>query len=145
VAFAPSDGPVVAVGQGADELFYGYAHSQGLSPASARDRAQRDWSILEGQEWPRAQRMARGYGLELRSPFVDPDVVRIARCLDPPGPGDLPKIALRRAAEELGLPGPLVRAPKRAMQYGSGIHRLAARHLGAPGSGATRPDGPSLV
>jgi asparagine synthase (glutamine-hydrolysing) len=127
IAFRHVAGPRVALGQGADELFYGYAHFRGLSPAAARQRAEVDWSLLEGQEWPRSLRISRVFGLDLVSPFLDAELVRYAWSLDPPGPGDSPKEALRAAARELGVPEPLASAPKRALQYGSGVHRLLQR------------------
>ena len=136
VALAHAPGPRIAVGQGADELFYGYAHFRGLSDDAARRRAAQDWALLERQEWPRAGRFAAGFGLELVSPFLDEEVVESGRSLDPPRPDEAPKASLRAAARELGLPEDLVRAPKRALQYGSGVHRLLARSVGRPPTGA---------
>lgn len=139
VGFSRVVGRTVVVGQGADELFYGYAHFRGLEPARARARAQEDWTLLEAQEWPRALRMTGAFDLDLRSPFVAPEIVEIARTLEPPEAEEPPKAALRRAARELGLPEPLAAAPKRALQYGSGIHRLVARaHWSSP-PGRPRP------
>jgi asparagine synthase (glutamine-hydrolysing) len=123
-AFAQARGPRLAVGQGADELFFGYAHFRGLSPEDAQRRAGHDWAILESQEWPRARRMATAFGLELVSPFLDPGVVEVARGLAPPASSEPAKAELRRVALEIGLPAPLANAPKRALQYGSGVHRL---------------------
>ncbi|MCI4339730.1 MAG: asparagine synthase-related protein [Thermoplasmata archaeon] len=118
---------VALVGQGADELFYGYAHFRGLTDADARARATSDLELLSQQEWPRAQRFARSYDREIRSPFLDGSLVRAAREFSPPSADHTPKSELRRAAARLGLPGPLVDAPKRALQYGSGVHRLLRR------------------
>jgi asparagine synthase (glutamine-hydrolysing) len=134
IAFEHASGPRVGIGQGADELFFGYAHFRGLAPDEARQRAERDWTLLEDQEWPRALRMAGAFGLELVAPFLHPEVVRWARRLGPPGPGAAPKAFLRNAARDLGLPGPLVDAPKRALQYGSGVHRLVSRLVAGEGS-----------
>lgn len=125
IAFARVEGPRVALGQGADELFYGYAHFRGLSAPEARRRSIEDWTRLEGQEWPRALRLAGAFGLEPVSPYLDPAVVREASALPPPAETDPPKVFLRRAALELGLPRELAEAPKRALQFGSGVQRLA--------------------
>jgi asparagine synthase (glutamine-hydrolysing) len=127
VALDRSDEPVVAVGQGADELFYGYAHFRGLPAPEARARSRRDWDLLLNQEWPRAVRIAERLGREIRSPYLDPRVIALAQELEPPGPADPPKAELRRAARELGLPDALAAAPKRALQYGSGVERLLRR------------------
>jgi asparagine synthetase B (glutamine-hydrolysing) len=141
IGLAHANGPRVVVGQGADELFYGYAHFRGLPSVAARERARIDWEMLVAHEWPRAERMARSIGLELRSPFLDSRVVELARESDPPAADEPPKIALRRTAALLGLPALLVDAPKRALQYGSGVHRLARRMDGTRGV-KTRDLGP---
>ena len=119
--------PRVLVGQGADELFYGYAHFRGLSSEAARARAMQDWRRLVEEEWPRAVRFAGAFAHEIRSPYLDPGVAAVAQELDPPPSGAAAKDELRRAAVRLGLPGPLAAAPKRALQYGSGVHRLLRR------------------
>ncbi|MCI4360335.1 MAG: asparagine synthase-related protein [Thermoplasmata archaeon] len=123
--------PRVVVGQGADELFYGYAHFRELAPTDAEARARRDWELLVDQEWPRALRLAARAGHALGSPYLDPEVVRVARRRPPPSLSEPPKHFLREAARALGVPEPLVRAPKRALQYGSGVHRLV-RQAGPP-------------
>lgn len=113
---------VVLAGQGADELFGGYARYRGMD-AGALDRALRvDWARLEEETLPRERAMASRWGKELRLPYVDPRVVSAASAV--PALGRLTprrKEPLRRAAARLGLPEPLVRRPKKAAQYGSGI------------------------
>lgn len=117
----------VLCGQGADELFYGYAHLQGLSPEAARQRARDDLDRLVGTDWPRALRMGDARGRALSAPYLDPRVREIAARFAPPAFGEPPKIALRRAAAVAGLPPALVDRPKRALQYGSGVAKVLAR------------------
>ncbi len=126
-------------GQGADELFLGYAHFRGLPPAAAAERAATDWSRLVDLDWPRTQRIAAALGHELTSPFLHPalrDAVRAcpSPLLEPPPAPTKP--VLRGAARMLGVPEELLARPKKAMQYGSGIARLVREVA----RGAGRPD-----
>ncbi len=114
-------------GQGADELFLGYAHFRGLSPAAAAERAAADWSRLIDHDWPRTQRIANALGHELRSPYFDPGLREAVRACRSPlleTPPALAKPVLRGTARLLGVPEELLARPKKAMQYGSGIARL---------------------
>jgi len=131
-AAAPT-GPVLC-GQGADELFYGYAHFRGLSDADARRRSLEDLRMLDGYDWPREVRIGESMGRHLRAPYLDPRVRAAAGRFDSPGPHDPPKVALRRAAALSGLPRVLVDRPKRALQYGSGVARLVERRARAGSS-----------
>lgn len=115
------------MGQGADELFLGYAHFRGLSAAEARLRQVADWSALVDRDWPRAQRIARALGRELVSPYLDHEVEAAARACAASSlgkEGEPMKPMLRAAARVLGLPDSLATRPKRALQYGSGVARL---------------------
>ncbi|MFZ0830499.1 MAG: asparagine synthase C-terminal domain-containing protein [Thermoplasmata archaeon] len=116
----------VVCGQGADELFLGYAHFEGLSSADAWACREEDLTRLLRDDWPRSISIASRYGKSLISPFLDPEVLAYVRALSidelRSGPGRKP--LLRRMARLLGLPAELVERPKKAFQYGSGVARL---------------------
>jgi asparagine synthase (glutamine-hydrolysing) len=125
LAAAVGSAPVtdVVCGQGADELFLGYAHFRGLAPALAEERVARDLDRLQQHDWPRSVRIAETLGRRLHAPFLDPEFVRAARAV--PIVDRLPSAeskgwwrawALRR-----GVPAELVRRPKRALQFGTGV------------------------
>ncbi|HTW56335.1 MAG TPA: asparagine synthase-related protein [Thermoplasmata archaeon] len=121
--FAPA-GRLVC-GQGADELFLGYAHFRGLTPTEAALRADADLDTLVTGDWPATVALASRWGRDVRAPFLHPAFVRAARSI-PFGdrmPGDRPKALWRAWARHRGVPAPLADRPKRALQYGSGIHR----------------------
>jgi len=113
-------------GQGADELFLGYAHYRGIDPGTAGARADADLERLIRDDWPRSLRIAGILGRAVAAPYLDPGFVAAARSipLERRLPTPEPKAFFRDWAIGRGLPGPLARRPKRALQYGSGIDRL---------------------
>ncbi|WP_142857238.1 asparagine synthase-related protein [Salinigranum halophilum] len=119
----------LAVGQGADELFGGYAKV--VSPADdhrvAADTvrgARRETVETLPQQLPRDVLTLRVAGVEPVAPLLHDRVVAAALAL----PADLlatdeeRKVALRRAAEGVLPPG-VTRADKKAVQYGSLVSR----------------------
>ncbi|HYK93992.1 MAG TPA: asparagine synthase-related protein, partial [Thermoplasmata archaeon] len=117
----------LVTGQGADELFHGYAHFRGLSLADRLSRASADLERLTEHEWPRFQRMSAGAGRQIVAPYLDDEFVRAvqreASSIAVASEGE-PKRTLRELARHLGVPAELAARPKKAMQYGSGIGRL---------------------
>jgi asparagine synthase (glutamine-hydrolysing) len=133
IALAPAG--TLVCGQGADELFLGYAHFRGLSAGEAAVRAEDDLARLRNDDLPRCAAYARRHGRTLVAPFLDPDVVRAAAGIPIADrlPADVAKPALRRLARRRGVPEAIVEAPKRAIQYGSGVDRWLRRTArGAP-------------
>jgi asparagine synthase (glutamine-hydrolysing) len=126
LAITLSQGRLLLCGQGADELFLGYAHFVGLGEREAAHRAELDWARLESEDWPWARRLAERTGRTLSSPFLAPGVVRAARSI--PVREHLPlhgnKPVLRELARRRGISAEFSRGPKRAIQYGSGVHRF---------------------
>jgi len=64
---------------------------------------------------------------ELRYPFLDLDVIRTATSLKPElnlSRAGEKKRVLKSISRELGLPQEATERPKKAMQYGSGIHKI---------------------
>ncbi len=129
LAIRASDAAVTYCGQGADELFGGYAHFRDLSATAAEERRRLDLHRLEHTDWPWTFERALALGRVLRAPFLDWEVRRAALRLPPSEwhrAGE-PKGWLRDVAERHGLPAALTRRPKRALQYGSGIARALHR------------------
>ena len=116
----------VLCGQGADELFLGYAHFEKLSPFAATERRRTDLEHLLGEDWPRSIQLAEGRGKTLSSPYLEPEFLNLVRALPVAQlrEGEGRKPLLRDVAESLGLPERLVHRPKKAFQYGSGVDRL---------------------
>jgi asparagine synthase (glutamine-hydrolysing) len=131
----------ILVGQGADELFAGYARYRTASDVPAM--LARDFASLRGQAL-RDQAVARLHGTTFSLPYLDLRVVCAAQAIPPDrlvsqGEG---KIPLRELGARL-LPPDIASRPKKAMQYGSGIagairrlarkngHRTVGEHITA--------------
>ncbi len=122
------EAPVVC-GQGADELFLGYAHFRGLGAEDAERRAQRDLASLRDVDWPRAQRAAKSLGREVSAPYLATEFARAALSVPVERrlPAEEPKRLFRAWAIRRGLPPAIARRPKRALQFGSGVARVLRR------------------
>ncbi len=123
---APAD--TLVCGQGADELFLGYAHYAGMSSAEAEIRVRADLDRLLAVDWPRTRRIAERTGKEIVAPFLAPGFIEsalsvpIARRL----PATNPKRLFREWSILRGVPAELAGRRKRAIQYGTGVAALAS-------------------
>jgi asparagine synthase (glutamine-hydrolysing) len=124
-AFASCAGRTVWLGQGADELFGGYAHFAGLGAVESAARAARDLDQLCGHDWPATVALARLHSVRVEAPFLDPEFIAVVERIPTQDrfPSAARKELLRRAARVIGLSAALCDRPKKAMQYGSGVHR----------------------
>jgi asparagine synthase (glutamine-hydrolysing) len=111
----------ILTGQGADELFGGYARYL-ETPTLAAD-LERDFLGLEEQA-DRDQAVAALHGTYLSMPYMDVRVVRAARAIPAQEKvhGGRRKIPLRKVAER-HIPQEFAWYEKKAMQYGSGVFK----------------------
>lgn len=125
--------PEVLCGQGADELFLGYAHFRGIPSPEVERRARADWERLLSDDWPRSQAIARSAGRTLFAPYLHPgfSTAALAFPIEERLPEVTAKPLFRAWAGHRELPTELVDRPKKALQYGSGIDR-ALRALDGP-------------
>lgn len=114
---------LVISGQGADELFGGYARYLNMNKGELRTTFKKDLKTLINDDIKMDYRIAGYFGKDLKLPYLDEDVVEIAEKI----PIELKvnngkrKIILKKVAKELGLPEELVQKEKKAAQYSSGI------------------------
>jgi asparagine synthase (glutamine-hydrolysing) len=126
LAVQATEGSQVLCGQGADELFLGYRHFETLSGESLEQKAREDWERLIRVDWPATLRLAEEAGRRIGSPFLSPRLWKISQSI--PLPERRGKAPLRGAARDWGLPESMVAAPKKAIQYGSGIASVLRRY-----------------
>ncbi|HEV2520685.1 MAG TPA: asparagine synthase-related protein [Thermoplasmata archaeon] len=126
LALASASCTRVLVGQGADELFGGYAHFRGLAAEPFRNRRRVDWDRLTGVDWPASRELASSVQKELKSPFLDPEFADLVLhlTLGPPDSEGLTKSFFRSWARHRGVPDEIALRPKLAFQYGSGVAKV---------------------
>jgi asparagine synthase (glutamine-hydrolysing) len=132
---------VMLCGQGSDELYGGY-----YKYARTLDRRGRKALVAELYQslvhsaqvnYERDDQATAPFGVELRTPFADPDVIRFSLSIPSEfkvkaGNDLMRKWVLRGAAERVGLPEDIVWRRKKAIQHGTGvenaIRKLARKH-----------------
>jgi asparagine synthase (glutamine-hydrolysing) len=135
---ARSDGvKVVMSGQGADEIFAGYnryIQSYVDNGEGLHDDLVEDVKNLYHVNLQRDDAVTMANSVELRVPYLDPRLVETA--LRVPikykldyGKDNLRKCILREIASDIGVPAEIVRRPKKAAQYGSGIHKILVKKV----------------
>lgn len=123
---ASADGARVAfTGMGADELFGGYAEFRKCG--AARKECEKFLQRLYDVDFPRDKAIAGEFGIEIKTPYLDKDVVDFALSLPEECRIDKKtlanKIVLREVAMRLGVGKEVAQRAKKAAQYGSGIDR----------------------
>lgn len=109
-------------GQGADELFGGYARYAGMEEEELRRNLDADLEGLLAVGSAREKRLAGHFGKEIRHPYLNHHVLEVAKGIPVAElvmEGER-KLVLRRVASLLGLEKEAAR-PKKAAQYGSGV------------------------
>ncbi|MTK64224.1 MAG: asparagine synthase (glutamine-hydrolyzing) [Methanobacterium sp.] len=128
---------VMLSGQGADELFAGYQrYTQFYRDHGEKttDYLEDDVSNLYHVNLQRDDAVTMANSVELRVPYLDSEVVDLGLKIPMKyklgnDPHDLRKCILRRLAYDLKVPMEAVLRPKKAAQYGSGIHRLLVKKV----------------
>lgn len=124
-------------GLGSEEIFAGYQrHDDALGNNNFEALHKECWSGLKNmwqRDLARDFAIAKKLGLDLRTPFLDKNVIKTAMNIHPMYKLDKEnkKIILRESAEFLGLKKEFAWRKKQAAQYGSnfvnGIEKLAKR------------------
>lgn len=128
---------VMLSGQGADELFAGYNRYLKFYEEKGEKAAEdlkNDVLNLYHVNLQRDDAVTMANSVELRVPYLDHDVVNLAmkipmkykiKSFD----DSLRKCILREVAADLGVPDEIVKRPKKAAQYGSGIHKILVKKV----------------
>ena len=132
VRLAHQDGiRVMLTGQGADELFGGYSWYANVVEKEGyrmlRRHMNEDLLLLYKETLEREDKITMAHSIELREPFLDPEVIRAALEIDlrlnVKGGNDIfGKHVHRKLAQSLEIPKDIAYRVKEAAQHGSGIH-----------------------
>ena len=135
VKLAHEDGiNVMLTGQGADELFGGYAwYAKVLEKEGyqkLREHMTEDLLLLYRETLEREDKITMAHSIEMREPFLDMKVIRLSMQMDlklnVKGVEDMfGKHVHRKLAQRLGIPRNIAYRIKEAAQHGSGMHNVA--------------------
>ncbi|MGB9979448.1 asparagine synthase (glutamine-hydrolyzing) [Methanobacterium sp.] len=127
---------VMLSGQGADELFGGYNRYLKFYEEKgerAQEDLKKDILNLYHVNLQRDDAVTMANSIELRVPYLDPDIINIAMNIPMKykinKDNSLRKCILREVGAELGVPEEIVKRPKKAAQYGSGIHKMLVKKV----------------
>lgn len=124
---------VMLFGAGAEELFVGYERYY-LYREEGKDLdaiLKEEFRTLPQREIAWIKKICRHFGIEARFPFYDRELAELMFSVpldERMHDRELKKGILREAAKMLGVPELVVRRKKKAMQYGSGIHKIFMQH-----------------
>ncbi len=121
IATKNSTNPILMCGQGADELFGGYAR---FRKTNAKNNLTKEVKDLINRLPEREKKITDLFNRNLSCPYLSKDVIKAAEKFTiKERIGKVGKVPLREAASKLKLPEDIVNRKKKAAQYGSGSQK----------------------
>jgi asparagine synthase (glutamine-hydrolysing) len=120
-------------GSGSEELFAGYdRYFTYADEGKDVDKILREeFATLKDREIGMIKKICWKFGIEARFPFYDRKLAELVFSIpveERMADRELKKCVLREAGKLLGAPETALQRKKRAMQYGSGVHKVLLRH-----------------
>lgn len=122
----------VLTGSGAEELFIGYDRYFKKKGKVLQKLLEKEVKALPEGDCLAQDLVAKNFGMQTAYPFLYPPLVRevIATPLSERlGTRENKKPLLRKIAAELGVPKDAIERRKKAMQYGSGVHKILLKNI----------------
>ena len=127
---------VLLFGSAAEELFIGYARYYDYAlenpPLTHLDSLlKEEYKSLPQRDINWVKKICQKFSIEARFPFYNSDLAKFVFSIpieDRMSEKELKKGILREAAKILGVPKLALGRQKKAMQYGSGIHKILIRN-----------------
>ncbi len=125
---------VVLFGAAAEELFAGYERYYVYRDEGkdVEKLLKEEFRTLPQRDMAWVKRVCRCFSIDARFPFYSKDVADIMFSVpleDRMDDRELKKGILREAAKVLGAPDIVLKRKKKAMQYGSGVHKMLIRRV----------------
>jgi asparagine synthase (glutamine-hydrolysing) len=128
---------VMLSGQGADELFAGYHRYLGFYQEKGEDAQKYLWKDVKNLYHVNLERddaVTMAHGVEMRVPYLDLPIISMAMNIPmsykiKDDHDRLRKCILREVAAEVGVNSEVLMRPKKAAQYGSGIHKILVKKV----------------
>ncbi len=125
----------VLFGSGAEELFVGYEryYTYWNEGKDLDGILKEEFETLKNRDIGMIKKVARKLGVEARFPFYNKEIAQevfgipLALRMEE---RELKKGLLREAAHFLGVPETAVKRKKKALQYGSGVHKILLQEVG---------------
>ncbi|MCX8198268.1 MAG: asparagine synthase C-terminal domain-containing protein [Candidatus Micrarchaeota archaeon] len=122
----------VLSGSGAEELFIGYDRYFKYKGKKLEQLLEKEIKELPSGDCEAQELVAKNFGMRAAFPFLYPPFVQ--EVLKVPlserlGTIEDKKPLLRKIAAELGVPKEAIERKKKAMQYGSGVHKILLKHI----------------
>jgi asparagine synthase (glutamine-hydrolysing) len=120
-------------GSGSEELFAGYDRyfTYKEEGKDVDTILKEEFSTLKDREILMIKKVCRKFSVDARFPFYNRDLASLAFQIpieDKMAERELKKCVLREVGKLLGAPELALQRKKKAMQYGSGVHRILMRH-----------------
>jgi asparagine synthase (glutamine-hydrolysing) len=131
---AELENKIVLFGSGAEELFIGYSkYYEAYEQGKNLDKILiQEIMTLPDRDIARACMVAQHFGLIAKTPFMDKELVDYVLSIpakDRIGPKEMKKPLIRQVAKLFAVPIDAIERQKKAMQYGSNVHKTFLKLL----------------
>ena len=126
----------ILFGSGAEENFIGYQkyYNRFSKGGNLQLILDKEIETLPSRDLKRTRAVAKHFEIEAKFPFMDRALIEAVALVpvgERMGTVEMKKPLLRKMAKFLGVPKCAYERPKKAMQYGSDIHRILLKHAKA--------------